>query len=206
MGGHDGYTILTISLTIVTTFIVVLVVKSIHSWFLDKRFKKSILYQLNEILDKGYSWAVIPKDTTELHDQEKNPYVSAKKESVQLVGRFPSGISVYRTESGDTFSYHGIIYSSVIVDVARNVYLYVNDAEIVDRRLVLTNNDNLILPKKFHLINDPQEAKDYLEFRLHLFLYFDESLMYSEPIAHIDNELPGCIGTSDKQNDIKHSL
>jgi hypothetical protein len=177
--------------TFLVILLVVLAVVCIRSLILDRKVRKIVLHELNEIVKKGYSWAVIPKESTALHDAENNPYVSAKKVSVQLVGTFPSGTSVYKTESGNTFSLPSKALANFpfVVDVAGNVYYYNNGAAMVDRRLVLTNDDNVALLNNFHIINDPQEANDYLAFRECLFLYFSEIDTGSTQIAKIDNSL-----------------
>lgn len=165
--------------------IVVPIGVGVPDWRFRRWERRDAFSHLLAIKNEGYSWASIPKNRYDydIWDQyrKNNIYVQAEEVKVDCIGRLPNGNAVFRTQRGDRFylphySNHDI--TSVLIDSARNVYTPVpSESELIDNRLVVLNDD-IIIADSYHVISDPQECKDFLNYHFYLSTYFGDEIPY----------------------------
>ena len=157
----------------------------VPAWRFNRRKRRDAYSQLLAIKNKGYSWAIIPRNQhdydTRNQFRRNNIYVQAEEVKVDCIGRLPDGDFIYQAQNGERFNYYDRNVTSVLIDSAKNVYTPVpKGSELTDNRLVVLGAD-LIIPDNYHIINDSLESKDFLKYHYYLSTYFGDNIPYLYP-------------------------
>lgn len=112
-----------------------------------KKHERSALGILNYMKGKGYEWAREPLGSVKV-------YILASRENVKRIGITPDNKILYETDSGKRF-YSLLKISSVVIDVGGYVHESFSDGLVLQ-------TDDLIIKKGYYVIQNKQEAHDFL--------------------------------------------